>query len=187
MACEPIGWRPGNRPQGFLCGPGVGKGRRKGPPCACGRPGVLLCDGPPVDGGRPWTRRGEPRTCDASLCEQCAVQIRNLDVDLCPRCARLSTPPGCLVGPAPAGSPARCLGALVGKAQLCVRHAVLFDHWMGFEGGEQVYADPQLNREQRRARHRAWLRGTPPADLILVLRARRAPVESGPAEGADGE
>lgn len=108
--------------------------------------------------------------------------IRNLGVDLCSRCARLATPAGCLLaslGPAPAGSPVHCLGALIGKAQLCVRHAVLFDHWMGFAGGEQVYADPQLNREQRRDRHRAWLRSTPAADLVLVLRTRRAPERNG--------
>jgi len=160
-----------------------------GPPCcACGRPSSLLCDGWQGD-GKPWDAKGEPRTCDSPVCGSCAVQLRNLDVDLCPRCASWATPPGCLLasfGPAPAGAPVHCLGALIVKAQLCVRHAVLFDHWLGFCGGAAIYANPQLNRAQRRDEHRRWLRSTAADELVRVLVARRAPLESGPADGPSG-
>jgi hypothetical protein len=62
----------------------------------------------------------------------------------------------------------------VEKAKLCVRHAVLFDHWLGFEGGLKVYRSPQLNQEQRREEHRRWLRTTAPERLTEVLEARHA-------------
>ncbi|HET9554303.1 MAG TPA: hypothetical protein VFP50_15180 [Anaeromyxobacteraceae bacterium] len=73
----------------------------------------------------------------------------------------------------------------MGKAGLCVRHAVLFDHWLGFCGGSEVYANPQFNQEQRRQVHRRWLRSAPADELARVLVERRVPA-SAVADQASG-
>lgn len=65
MTCETV--RIGDT-VAIVCGRGF---RRKR--CACGRPATKLCD-------HPKPRRG---TCDAPLCDRCAVNI-GPDRDLCP-------------------------------------------------------------------------------------------------------
>lgn len=70
----------------------------------------------------------------------------------------------------------RCCGVHVGKADLCLRHAVLFDHWHAFEGGEAIYAG-DLSREQKRDEHRSWLRTRTKAQLTQVLKVRHAFIE----------
>jgi hypothetical protein len=168
MPCRPM-CRSGNRAYGSICGP-AGRGKSQ-PPCACGRRGTLLCDGP-----------GQGRKlCSASLCEACSVSIKAQDLDFCRRCAAAAGQDGCLLqhlGPA-SSDIALCRGVFIEQAQLCVRHLVLFDHWHAFAGGEQVYADGGLTREQRRDEHRQWLRATSGERLREILRARHAPAEVG--------
>lgn len=166
MPCRGI-YRSGNRRYGSICGP-AGRGKFQ-PPCACGRRGTLLCDGPAE--GR--------KLCSASLCEACSISFKAHDLDFCRRCATATASPGCLLrslGPA-SSDLARCHGVFIEQTQLCVRHLVLFDYWHAFEGGEAVYQDQALNRDQRRDEHRKWLRAADGARLAEILKARHAPAE----------
>lgn len=165
MPCDPF-YMTGNRAYGYACS--RGRGGKKNPPCSCGAEGTLQCDGP----------TGDPaKTCDRYICRRCAVSLRVHDVDLCPNCAR--GPSGSLLpcllanlGPAVAGSPVRCMGARIERLELCVLHAVLFDHWHAFEGGEKVYGRGDLSREQKRDEHRHWLRSALPDHVTKVLQVR---------------
>lgn len=170
MRCERQ-YGPGNRVTGYICG-----GRRgsppKLPPCECGNPSVYECDGPPD----PGTRR---KTCDRPMCARCAVSIRALDVDFCPTCARLVGPLDCLLagdGPAMPAAPTFCMGALVLQHDLCVRHAVLFDHWLAFAGGSRVYATAEMDRRKKREVHRRWLVQLSAVEASQILGGRHAPV-----------
>lgn len=164
MACSPM-YRSGNRVHDFMCGPGM-KSKRTGT-CACGEPAFLLCDGPRL--GR--------ATCSVPICSDCAVSLRAHDLDICPSCAIAVPTDGCLLrslGPTRSEA-AACHGVLMDRLGLCVRHAVLFDHWHAFEGGEAIYCDAALNKEQRREEHRRWLRSADGDALQAILEERHAP------------
>ena len=74
MKCEVVKFHDGTTV--FVCG----RARRKAKPCACGKISTKLCDFP-VRGARNKT------TCDAPLCDDCAVRIGE-DRDLCPMHAK---------------------------------------------------------------------------------------------------
>lgn len=143
MPCERL-YGPDRRVTGFLCSKG-----RKGKPCEfCGRPSTLLCDGP----GKP------PRkTCDARMCGACAVGVRSLDVDFCPRCAEEQQPE---LGPCRCGNgtAVKCHGPIVAKDNLCLRHSRLFTYWL-LRGGSDVYLAANLSRAAKRQAFRAYLDG----------------------------
>lgn len=73
-----IDWDPELGVPAFLCV----RGRRQAACAVCGQPGDRLCDG--------LTQRlafgVDPRTCDASLCQGCAI-VGAGGTDLCPACA----------------------------------------------------------------------------------------------------
>jgi hypothetical protein len=176
MACRQS-YKSGNRPTAqFLCGPGMGGPKKR---CACGTMGDLLCDGPKSHRRIPLVddEHDETMLCSAPLCDGCAVQIRCMEQDFCAPCAAARTVGECLLAsPGPASSPlVRCAGVLIAKACLCVRHAVLFDHWHAFEGGELVYADQNLDREKRRDAHRRWLRTATDTEIAHILLGRHLP------------
>lgn len=62
----------------FVCG----RRRRSGPCVRCGDPGARLCDGLT----RPLAFGEQPETCDAWLCDRCAIAGAGR-TDLCPACA----------------------------------------------------------------------------------------------------
>lgn len=146
---------PGNVPIGFLCGTRGGK-KRTHPPCsACGGAGGgLECDSPRAGGG----------TCDKPLCVRCAIQVRHQNKDFCPVHLREPAPLICLCGP---GTPILCAGATVAPHELCVMHLVLFDRWLGLEGGQAVYESKALSRDEKRERYRGWLRRLTPRPGML--------------------
>lgn len=167
MRCDPV-YGPGNVKTGFLCGRSRGGGPKL-PPCACGQPGVYECDGPPPPGAR-------RKTCDRPMCARCAVSIRAFDLDFCWDCALAVAPLDCLlVGFGPELVGRRCLGARVAKVDLCLRHAVLFDHWLAFAGGSKVYANQEMDREAKRAVHRRWLGHLQIGEAAHILEGRHAP------------
>lgn len=169
MHCDNV-YGPGNVVVGKVC---FGGRRGGGPPgrCRCGAIGVYECDGPPP----PDRQNRKGATCDRPICAGCAVSIRYHNLDFCPECAT-AVPPliGCLNGPPFAGTRLTCVGALVGKLSLCVRHAVLHDHWLGFAGGSAVYARKDLDREAKREAHRDWIRATNEREIMDILEARHA-------------
>lgn len=177
MACR-RSYRTGNRPGSiFICGPGMVAPKK---PCSvCRAMGDLLCDGPRSRRRIPEVddEHDESKLCSVPLCDDCAVQIRVLEQDFCPSCAAGEPVGVCqlaTLGPT-ASNIVRCGGVLIAKTLLCVRHAVLFDHWHAFEGGEAIYSDPNLNREQRRDVHRRWLRTASAIEIERILRERHLP------------
>lgn len=179
VRCE-ARYGPGNVRIGYTCGAGRRGGAPRLKPCACGRPSAYECDGPAAGNSPPpRSKKGTgaaPPTCDRPICTDCAVSIRAFDLDFCPSCASAAPPAGCLLtssGPELAG--ARCRGVLVGHLDLCVRHAVLFDHWLAFAGGSKVYATPEMDREQKRQLHRDWLAQLAAEEATRILGARHAP------------
>jgi len=62
------------------------RGQRSKPCVACGRPALLLCDGPPPEGVA-W------KTCSAPICAGCAQHV-GPDRDLCPAHRTPTTAPG---------------------------------------------------------------------------------------------
>lgn len=166
MGCEPI-WGPGNRAVGIICS----RGRKSAPttkPCSkCGEPGDLLCDGP-----HPSGLRGKGQSCDKPICRSCAVSIRAVNVDFCPEHGEQLQPD--ISGHCPCGSApgVRCQGITVEKVGgLCLVHAVLFDHWLGHAGGQEVYRGSRPIEEKRTA-FREWLAHMPTAGLDMILVAR---------------
>ena len=106
-------------------------------------------------------------------CGQCSPSIRALDRHFCPNCAELVVEGACLAGGIPIAS-VPCRGVLVEEDGLCVRHAVLFDEWMGHHGGEDVYRHPGLSRDEKRKRFQAWLVGLRTSDLNAILEKRHS-------------
>lgn len=167
MGCDRL-YGPG-RVVAIVCSRGRGRGRAL-PPCQCGGAASYECDGPGAAQGK---------TCDRPMCARCAVSIRNLDLDFCQRCAgQYPLLVECLLAglsQAPVGSPVlSCVGVLVARVSLCVRHAVLFDHWLGLEGGHEIYARSGLSREQKREQHRRWLQLVTAERITEILGERHA-------------
>lgn len=159
MGCETI-WGPGNQPIGHVRIQGRGQ-KSTGPCSRCGEPGDLLCDGP-----HPSGLRGAGKTCDKPLCRACAVSIRYVNLDFCPEHGRAVPLGYCLCSSVPG---VECAGILVEKmGGLCLSHAVLFDHWLGFAGGLEVYRS-QASQEEKRQRFRGWLTQMPAPGLDLIL------------------
>ncbi len=167
MPCDPWFGR-GDRVVGIVCG--VRGKKPKVGPCACGRPGEVLCDGPGATTGK---------TCDTPLCKQHALSIRCTNVDFCPKCAALPTEPNlCAVST----TAVPCRGPFIEEESCCLTHAKLFDFWAARRGGELVYADSALTREQKRDRFREWLNKLNEAAVAFIVRPgplpKRKPVEA---------
>jgi hypothetical protein len=142
--CDPL-FGPDRRENGVIC---TGRGRRRGKKqCGfCHQPTARYeCDGPKPGG----------KTCDADICGACAVSIRALDVDYCPRCVDASELLGCKCGPT-AEHP--CRGPIVAKDQLCLAHCLIFTHWLrDLNGFRDVYSDRTKTNDEKRQRFRFWL------------------------------
>jgi hypothetical protein len=85
MPCTPFNL--GNGVTGVICTRGRGAQRD---PCSvpgCGRPHTKLCDYPlvPLEFGK------EPKTCDAKICDRCAVHV-GPNCDYCPPHSRVAKP-----------------------------------------------------------------------------------------------
>lgn len=160
MGCETI-WGPGNKPMGHVRIHGRGA-KSIGPCSKCGELGDLLCDGPPVRGASPGVK-----ACDAPICRRCAVSIRYVDLDFCPEHGLLVPEAGAC--PCSSAPNVPCAGLLVEKmGGLCLVHAVLFDYWLGYVGGLEVYRSG-IPQEEKRQRFRGWLAGMPVAGLDMIL------------------
>jgi hypothetical protein len=143
--CDPI-YGSDRKPTGFICTRGPKKDARVVCQFCGGLNGSLLCDGP-----GPTPRK----TCDAKMCGKCAISIRPLDVDFCPRCAGLPGAAGCPVASGVRADP--CSGPVVKKEGTCLKHAFLFNHWLREGGFERVYSRDDLSREQKRLAFKTWL------------------------------
>jgi hypothetical protein len=167
MKCE-IKYDPAGRPAMFTCG-------RGGPapkPKKCVGCGKLIarreCD------AQVPTMASD--TCDNPVCDHCTTHVEVFDLDACPIHANQPTPPEiCMVDvhyrrtravqPVVDGQPllpARprqaCEGAILYPQGICLRHFRLFGRWLRSEGGwDEVYAKPELSKDERRARFQEWL------------------------------
>lgn len=162
MGCDPL-FTHGNVRIGTICSRG-GRKRKPLPDCSVclKRESSLECDGPPP----PGTRR---KSCDAPLCERCAISIRARGLDYCPDHARPELPElgsPCAASPTPS---VRCRGVLVDVAggKLCLVHLVLFDHWLGHAGGVEVWRRLKTDPEARRRLFREWVAAEPNINTIL--------------------
>lgn len=147
---EVIKYASGNRQMGWICGHGGQSRRRK--KCSCGEPSDWLCDAPGEKKGR---------TCDKPICSDCAVQIRCHDIDICPEHAsgRREVSEAIDLNDCHVRNETRvrCEGVFLGAPHnLCVHHAVFFDEWLAFHGGEDVYLS-EKTRTAKRAVFRTWL------------------------------